>query len=318
MKAFYPITTDKIIHKGVNGNIYKLDGIQKLESLHNTLKKFNKNMEELEVIEIKVTKEEESEIENLINKTHNKNILEAYKTGIPESLANSSGIMWQPAIYDFVMESAKVCKLSIDEIIRNNSSKVLNILGGGHHAEIDKPLGFCTINTMAISSKYANEQGYKTIILDLDTHYSNGCIDILQNKENVSVYSLWNQKIDKWKYMEPENNIWHKKTNTIEEYFLYLKEALNNIKIYKPDIFIYHLGLDVLETDRMGGVKGMTEDKLIEREKIVSNFLKENKIPHIIFMGGAYINWKLGNEYGNKQRKYLTNLQVKLLKDLYV
>jgi len=311
MKAFYPKSTEKIIHKGKTGNIYKLDGIQKCESLRNKLKEDTK----FEVIDILITTPEEKQVTiDLINKVHDPKILESYITGTPRELAEKSGLMWQTDLYSYAMESGLVSKLSTEEALK--SGKALAIVGGGHHAEYSKPLGFCVINTMAIAAQYALNENKKVVILDLDTHYSNGCFDTLKNKENVKVYSLWNQKIDKWKYYESQENIWHAQTKDINSYFKELNNALQKIKEYKPDIFIYHLGLDVLETDRMGGVHEMTIEKLLEREKIVRNFLQEEKIPYVIFMGGAYIDWSKGNEYGIHQREYLTNIQHNILQEL--
>lgn len=308
MKAFYPKTTNKIIHKGKSGNIYRLDGFQMYIALSDLLRKDLS----FEVIDISVNKNlERDETIKLINSVHDKSILEAYKSGIPEDLANSSGVMWQPDLYNYVLELGLVSKLVTEEALKNGKS--LAIIGGGHHAEYSKPLGFCLINTMAIAANFVSELNKKVAIIDLDTHYSNGCFDILKNNDKVSVYSLWNQKLDKWKDFKSEGNIWHEKVNNAKDYFDKLNILVEKVKNDKPDLLIYHLGLDVLDTDRMGGVKGMDEKNLVKRENAIKKLLQSLNVPYAIFLGGAYIDWSKGEEYAINRRTKLTELQHKLL-----
>ena len=288
--------------------MYRLDGFQKCISLRDVLKRDNDySMGNISL----ETREDIEEATKLINNIHNPKIIEAYKTGIPSELANSSGVMWQPSLYNLVLESALASKYVVDEALINSRS--LAIIGGGHHAEIETPYGFCTINTMAISAKYALNKVNSAAIFDLDTHYSNGCFDTLKDEQRAKIYSIWNQKLDKWKYFPNSTQVCHYKVDNAEDYFKNLDQILNNIKENKPELLIYHMGLDVLETDRMGGIKGMNEQKLIEREKLISQYIKELNIPLAIFLGGAYINWSNGTEFASIQREEVVSLQHTLL-----
>jgi len=214
MKTFYPISTEKIIHRGKAGNTYRLDGIEKCISLHKDLK----NDIYYDVQDISVEHFNINELETLINTIHSYKIIDAYKFGIPEEIANASGVMWQPDLYNFVLESALVSKLAAKEA--GATGKSLAIVGGGHHAERFHPFGFCVINTMALATQVLTNLGKKVAIIDLDTHYSNGCFDILQSNKNVRVYSLWNQTLDKWKYFESKDNVWHRKVTNSTNYFI--------------------------------------------------------------------------------------------------
>lgn len=311
MKAYYPLSTNEIIHVGKNGNVYKLDGIEKCNSLFNRL---NDNPK----FAVQIVK---SNSQNLIqvgtdqiNSVHNPIILESYKTGSPKEIAESSGIMWQPKLYNYAIEQALVSIDVINEAIQNNCA--VAITGGGHHAEIDRPFGFCPINTMAIASRYAKAKGLKIAIIDLDTHYSNGCKDILRNDNHICVFSIWNQTLDKWKFYKSENNIWHHKVNNVNEYFKQLNILIDKVRIFKPDIIIYHLGLDVLETDRMGGVKGMTEEKLLQRDEKIRILIQEDlRTKSCIFIGGSYIDRTKGVEYAIAQKESATLLQEKILEN---
>lgn len=306
MRAFYPKTTPEILHKSKDGRIYRLDAFDKCIRLYEKIK--NDPLYQIEV----VTSTNEKKAVELISLVHDSSILDAYRSGEPKELANSSGIMWQPKLYDYVLEEAWICKKSVDNAMKEGVS--LGLIGGGHHAEFDKPLGFSTINTMALSAVYANTKFNKKIaLIDLDVHYSNGCFDILKGKKNILCSSIWNKKIDKWKYFESGGNIWHKFVASNQEYHLELGKLLENIVEWKPEFVIYHLGLDVLEIDRMGGIKNFGFEDLYKREEKVAMVLRSLKIPYVIFLGGAYIDYSKGEEFSNNQKKLVTEYQYKAL-----
>lgn len=309
INAYYPSSTHDIIHKGKNGNIYRLDGIDKSFSLKNELKK----LEYFNIMDIKSTSEVDiNEGIRLINNVHNPEIISSYKLGTPEVLANSSGLMWQPKLFNYAIEQALVSNRVIENTVKNNIS--LAITGGGHHAEKDTPFGFCPINTMAISAMQAKNLGKKVAIIDLDTHYSNGCFDILENVEGISVFSIWNQRLEKWKYFDNVGNIWHKKVKDKDEYISALEILVKELIKLKPEIVIYHLGLDVLDSDRMGGVQNFDENAILERENLIFNLFKNILNTKVaIFIGGAYIDHSKGESYAIQQRNYLTKLQVRIL-----
>jgi acetoin utilization deacetylase AcuC-like enzyme len=316
MKAFYPITTNEIIHKGKEGNIYRLDGIEKCHSLYLDLDLESNSNFSTHLVTSNLPTDIQSGVE-LINSVHNPIILESYKNGMPEDIANSSGLMWQPKLLNFAIEQALTSKMVVDEAIENTGA--IAITGGGHHAEINRPFGFCPINTMAIAAIYAKSKGLNVAIIDLDTHYSNGCIDILNGESNINVFSIWNQTLDKWKYYENGNNVWHQKVKNDTEYFIQLDELTNRVKDLKPDFIIYHLGLDVLESDRMGGVPGMSESKLFKRDEIIRKLIQVDlNTKFCIFFGGAYIDRTKGEIYAKAQKEQSTAFQKKILKSYIV
>lgn len=294
------------MHRGKLGNVYRLDGFDRWVQISDKVR----HDPRYSLVDVSSDNEELSK--SLIGLVHTPDILEAYKTGKPPELANSSGVLWQPKLYDFVIELALTTKLAVDQAMKMGVAIVLS--GGGHHVERNRPLGFCTINSMALGALYASQKYHKkTAIVDLDVHYSNGCIDVLRGNKDVFVGSVWNKKLDKWKNYSTGGNIWHRKVETASGYFKALKVLLDKVLDWGPDIVFYHLGLDVLETDRMGGISGMGKQELYQRDKLVLDFLRKFGKPYVIFIGGGYVNYSKGERHARQQKRNMNKILKNIL-----
>jgi acetoin utilization deacetylase AcuC-like enzyme len=62
----------------------------------------------------------------------------------------------------------------------------------GHHAEVDRALGFCFLNNVAIAARYLQaEGGVRRIgIIDFDVHHGNGTQHIFERDPTVFYYSI--------------------------------------------------------------------------------------------------------------------------------
>jgi acetoin utilization deacetylase AcuC-like enzyme len=57
----------------------------------------------------------------------------------------------------------------------------------GHHAEIDRPMGFCLVNTIAVLAREAQRKygAERVAIVDFDVHHGNGTADIFKADRSV-------------------------------------------------------------------------------------------------------------------------------------
>ncbi len=61
----------------------------------------------------------------------------------------------------------------------------------GHHASVGSSWGFCYFNNMAIAIETLKRKNQirSAYVLDIDMHYGDGTIDILGNKDYISIYN---------------------------------------------------------------------------------------------------------------------------------
>jgi acetoin utilization deacetylase AcuC-like enzyme len=166
----------------------------------------------------------------------------------------------------------------------------MNIAGGTHHAYSFRGEGFCLLNDNAIAANYLikNNLSSKILIVDLDVHQGNGTAEIFENNYQVFTFSMHGEK----------NFPMHKEKSNLDiglpdgirdkEYLKILDDTLPQlIDQEEPDFIFYQSGVDVLETDKLGRL-ALTINGCKERDRIVLNCCKLNKIPIAINMGGGY------------------------------
>lgn len=60
----------------------------------------------------------------------------------------------------------------------------------GHHASRGRPMGFCVVNTIAVTAAWLVERGERVMILDWDVHHGNGTQDVFWNDPRVLYASV--------------------------------------------------------------------------------------------------------------------------------
>ncbi len=66
----------------------------------------------------------------------------------------------------------------------------------GHHAEPDRPMGFCLLNNIAIAVRFALSHGIeRALIFDFDVHHGNGTQTIFWDEPRVAFFSTHQENI---------------------------------------------------------------------------------------------------------------------------
>jgi acetoin utilization deacetylase AcuC-like enzyme len=82
---------------------------------------------------------------------------------------------------------------AIDEVMEGKIDNAFcAVRPPGHHAEVDKAMGFCFFNNIAIAARYLQKKwGLKRIgIIDFDVHHGNGTQHIFDQDPTVFYYSI--------------------------------------------------------------------------------------------------------------------------------
>lgn len=166
----------------------------------------------------------------------------------------------------------------------------MNIAGGTHHAFTNKGEGFCLLNDIAISANYLlNEKlANKILVVDLDVHQGNGTAQIFHMEPRVFTFSM--HGANNYPMVKESSDLDIGLPDFTEDQF-YLRILVNNLynimEQFEPDFIFFQSGVDVLATDKLGKLS-LTRQGCKERDRIVLQLAKTNKIPLVASMGGGY------------------------------
>jgi acetoin utilization deacetylase AcuC-like enzyme len=144
----------------------------------------------------------------------------------------------------------------------------------GHHAEADKPMGFCYFNNVAIGARYVQkEYGIKKVaIIDFDVHHGNGTQHIFDRDPTVFYYSI--HEHPSFAYpgtgREFEVGIGEGDGYTVnspvlpgkgdEDYRrMIMQDLVPAIKKFQPEFLILSAGFDAHQSDLMSGTNLSTD-----------------------------------------------------------
>lgn len=158
-----------------------------------------------------------------------------------------------------------------------------SLSSGLHHAHSDFGFGFCNFNGLALAAIEALKYVPKVGILDLDAHFGGGTAEILGNNPRVSIVDISVNSFDRWEASDHSRHIAH----LVRDSEMYIPDIMRHIENLKSANFlIYNAGMDAHEY--AGGLKGITDNVVKERELIVANWCRQHRIPAIFALAGGY------------------------------
>ncbi|GIV35883.1 MAG: histone deacetylase [Cyclobacteriaceae bacterium] len=166
----------------------------------------------------------------------------------------------------------------------------MNIAGGTHHAFSYKGEGFCLLNDQTIAANYVLRHGLaaRILIVDLDVHQGNGTAQIFRNQPQVFTFSM--HGANNYPLFKENSDLDIGLPDGTQDAF-YLKTLEVNLKNlidqFQPDFMFYQCGVDILATDKLGRLN-ITREGCRQRDRVVLETARRNKIPLVASMGGGY------------------------------
>lgn len=187
---------------------------------------------------------------------------------------------------------------AINSIIKGYSSNAFCIVRPpGHHACIDKSMGFCVFNNVAIAAQYLiNKYSFSNIaIIDFDVHHGNGTQDIFYNSKNIKYYSTHQYPLYPGTGDINETGVGNiinvpLETGTSSDKYLALfeKKIVNQLRLQKPEFIIISAGFDAHIDDPLANINLVENDFgiITSKLKVIANEFCDGKI--LSMLEGGY------------------------------
>jgi len=175
-------------------------------------------------------------------------------------------------------------------------NKVVNLIGGAHHASSSQASGFCIFNDHAIAIRKLQDEGkIKTAtVYDLDVHAGQGTQEIFYEDPSILTISIHQDPMTiypgtgfEWQTGRGEGlgmniNLPLAPGTTEQKYLETLDLALHRASDFASDMNVLVLGVDTYRGDRLGNLQ-LNEESF---RKIGERFKDFNKLA--VLFGGGY------------------------------
>jgi len=217
-------------------------------------------------------------------RVHDPRYVQAVLTGTPKRLAESQGFTWSPAFAESVLRiwsgHLAACRLALEEGL------VLHPVSGAHHARRETGSGFCSWNFLVGAGTRMLSDGVvkRVAVIDLDAHQGDGTYALTKSNGNFSIFDLGANWVG---VFENQRHLFADPADR-QAYFGELAKLPAWLDRVRPDLVQYQAGMDPFEQDPVGGIPGMTEEALRERDRFVIHELRTRGIPTVVNFAGGY------------------------------
>jgi acetoin utilization deacetylase AcuC-like enzyme len=171
-----------------------------------------------------------------------------------------------------------------------------SLSSGLHHARAARGNGFCPYNGLALAAREVLAAGARRVlILDLDAHCGGGTYSIVRKWPAVVHLDISVSRFDHYQVDAATASRLDYVADAVE-YLPTLRGRLSDLSDIEIDVVIYNAGADPHQYCQIGGLAGITDAILAERERIVFDWARAKRVPVAFVLAGGYTGGKLPEE----------------------
>ena len=231
---------------------------------------------------------------------HAPGYVSAIKTGFPRALATSQGFTWSPAFAE------SVARIWVGQDVAHRLAyilgrPILHPVSGAHHAHPSSGSGFCTFNyAYAALQKIAERRPQARLaVIDLDAHYGDGTLAFADRRRgaDVFVFDIHGAVQTRTRILRPSQR-WLFGAKDAQGYAQALTFLPRFLDEYEITDAVYLAGMDPYHLDEVGGIPGMTEQALADRDRFVLQMLVSHGVSTVVNFAGGYVADKVTALHG--------------------
>ena len=270
------------------------ESLERLESINYHMERL---IEKLIVVEPYVAKVEDVEM------IHSSEMIAIVKDKASEELPIDADTTLSKQSYGVALKAVGAGLVAVDGLKNSEFERAFcAVRPPGHHATPTESMGFCLFNNIAVTAKYAQNEGYsKVMIIDFDVHHGNGTQDAFYDDDSVFYFSTHQLFAYPGTGNETETgagkgvgytaNFPLMPNSSDSEYMEVYGDELSKLyEFFNPDIILVSAGYDLHESDPLAQMD-VTRDGI---RKIVRSILDLGDKPVIFFLEGGYSVNELG------------------------
>ena len=191
-----------------------------------------------------------------------------------------------------ILEVSQSCQWTVGSFVAatheaiNNGQVACSPTSGFHHAGYDHCGGFCTFNGLMVAAHKMIAKDVAVAIIDCDRHFGDGTQDIIE-RMNLE------DRVPHWTYGRDVASGFYR-----ADFERQIQRFIDDFAEHSElggRVLLYQAGADVHVNDPLGPgpTKGMTDDDMRQRDRLIFTLCRDQKIP---------VAWNLAGGYQKDQR----------------